>query len=158
MLKRVTPILLLILIWCGFSNNFHPLNILLGLIAVTLLMFSIPSLTKVPAIRFFHLIKLLSIIAYELLYSSLQVAWEIMTPTQHSRPATVWIPITLSHPTQVSLLCNIISLTPGTLVLDVNSDTNTVLVHLMFKHQEESVRQFINQNLEPNLTKAISYD
>ena len=69
---------------------------------------------------------------YELTVSSFQVAWDALTPTHRSRPAIVAVPLDIEEPIQITVLANLISLTPGSLSLDVSPDGKTLYVHEMF--------------------------
>ena len=49
------------------------------------------------------------------------------------------------------LLANVISLTPGTLSLDVSEDRKTLYIHAMYASDPEAVREEIREGLEKRL-------
>ncbi len=58
--------------------------------------------------------------------SSIPVVRDVLTPGQSSQPALIAVPITVTTDLQITLLANFISLTPGTLSLDVSEDRSTL--------------------------------
>jgi len=68
----------------------------------------------------------------ELMISNIQVAIDVLRISPKYRPAIIKIPLDLSNSKQITLLANVITLTPGTLTLDVSEDEKFILVHTMF--------------------------
>lgn len=65
------------------------------------------------------------------LRANLKVAWEIITPGSGLAPAVVWLPLRSRAPLEITSLAHLISLTPGTLVLEAAADPPALLVHGM---------------------------
>ena len=99
--------------------------------------------------------RLLLQFAWELTVSSLQVVWDVLTPVQKSRPAIVAIPLTISDPVQIMMLANLISLTPGSLSLDVSRDQRTLYVHGMFVDDPDEFRLRVRNGLERRVREAM---
>ncbi len=79
--------------------------------------------------------KLLSFLVYFiriLIKANLQVAWEIITPGFNMHPKIVKYDVTDLTPAQITTLANSISLTPGTLSVDVADDERHLYVHCMY--------------------------
>ncbi len=92
----------------------------------------------------------------ELLLSNLIVAWDVITPrTQSSTPRIIAIPLDVKTEAGITALANFISLTPGTLTLDVSSDKKTLYVHAMFAEDEDKVRDHIKKQLEQKIIGLI---
>ncbi len=92
---------------------------------------------------------------WELLVSSLQVAWDVLTPAHHARPAIIAVPLDLTDPTHITILANLISLTPGTLSLDVSPDRGTLYVHCMFADDPDGIRRQIKSGFERLVKEAM---
>ena len=92
---------------------------------------------------------------YELTVSSLQVAWDVITPGQRSRPAIVAVPLDIEDPLQITVLANLISLTPGTLSLDVSPDGKTLYVHDMFVDDPDETRREIKTGFARLVREAM---
>lgn len=81
--------------------------------------------------------------AVELGTSSLRVAVDVLTPTDRAAPQVVDVPLRLTDPRAITLLANGVSLTPGTLALDVVD--GSLRVHAMFADDVERVRAEIRR-------------
>lgn len=84
----------------------------------------------------------------ELISSNLRVLWDVVTPRHISRPGIVGIPLSAKSDMEILLVANMISLTPGTLSVDLSEDRGTLYVHVMFLDDPETFRQSIKDGLE----------
>lgn len=157
MKNRLWVVLFLLIIWCGFSNNFQPVNILLGLffsLAIHFLVMSKPLDFKINSLQ---LIILCFYMIWKLLQSSLEVAWDILTPKAKSQPKLIRLTLNCKHPVQISLLSNLISLTPGTLTIDIEKENEVLILHVMFAQNQKKIIAFIRGKLEPRIMKVIEH-
>ena len=74
-------------------------------------------------------LSLLLLFTRELILSALRVAWLAVQPRLRIRPAIIAYPLTVTTDAQITLLANLITLTPGTLSVDVSDDRKTLYVH-----------------------------
>ncbi|NJO37678.1 MAG: Na+/H+ antiporter subunit E [Rhizobiales bacterium] len=105
--------------------------------------------------RLADVVRLTLYFLWELLVSSLQVAWDVLTPMQRSRPGIVAVPIEAKTDLEITALANLVSLTPGTLSLDVSPDRKTLYVHAMFVDDPESIRRDIQNGMERRVLEAL---
>ncbi|MDJ0523018.1 MAG: Na+/H+ antiporter subunit E [Planctomycetota bacterium] len=92
---------------------------------------------------------------YEILVSSLRVAWEVVTPHATSRPGIIRVPIDCTSPAQIALLAHLVTLTPGTVSLDVTSDRRALYVHVMFLDDREEEIRSIKDGLEKRVRSVL---
>ncbi len=92
---------------------------------------------------------------YELTVSGLQVAWDVITPGHQSRPGIIAVPLDIEEPIQITVLANLISLTPGSLSLDVSPDGRTLYVHEMFVDDPDETRRRIKEGFERLVGEAM---
>lgn len=92
---------------------------------------------------------------YELIVSSLRVVWDVFTPRHYSRPGIIAVPLDAKTDEQVLLVANLVSLTPGTLSLDVSDDRKTLYVHAMFVGDPKTVRRDIKEGMERKVLEAM---
>ena len=83
-----------------------------------------------------------------LIQANLRVAYEVLTPNFRVRPAIVAIPLDIRDEVAITTLANLITLTPGTLSLDVSADRRVLYVHAMFVTDVEEFRREIKNGLE----------
>ena len=91
----------------------------------------------------------------ELMVSNLRVFWDVITPTHISRPGIVGIPLSAETDMEILLVANMISLTPGTLSIDISEDRRTLYVHVMFLDDAERFRQHIKEGLERRILEVM---
>ena len=110
-------------------------------------------------VRYFRLLpRALVLICYfikELFVSNIRVLWEIVTPTHTSRPGIVGVPLDAKSDLEIMLVANLVSLTPGTLSIDVSDDKRTLYVHVMFLDDIEEVRRSIKEGLEKRVLEVL---
>jgi multicomponent Na+:H+ antiporter subunit E len=90
----------------------------------------------------------------ELLQSNLRVFWNVITPGQISRPGIVGVPLRATSEMEILLVANMISLTPGTLSVDLSDDRRVLYVHVMFLDDPDRFRQSITDGLERRLLEV----
>ena len=100
-------------------------------------------------------IGLIIFFAKELLVSNLRVLWDVITPKHISRPGIIGIPLDARTDTEIMLVANLISLTPGTLSLDLSEDRRVLYIHVMFLDDIEETRQQIKQGLERRVLEVM---
>ena len=74
-------------------------------------------------------LSLIALFVKELILSALKVAWLAVQPRINIRPAIIAYPLTVTTDAQITLLANMITLTPGTLSVDVSADRRTLYIH-----------------------------
>lgn len=92
---------------------------------------------------------------YQLLVSNLRVLWDVITPRQGSRPGIVGLPLAARTDLEITLVANLVSLTPGTLSLDVSDDRQTLYVHVMFMDDIDTVRAAIKDGIERRVLEVL---
>jgi multicomponent Na+:H+ antiporter subunit E len=99
-------------------------------------------------------VKLAGYFLVELLLSNLRVFWDVVTPGHISRPGIVGVPLSAESDMEILLVANLISLTPGTLSIDLSEDRRTLYVHVMFLDDPELFRQSIKTGLEQRVLEV----
>jgi len=142
--------ILLAVLWVFMAGEVTPTNILAGLVlGYVMLLFSHRVLA--PSSYYwkgYHLAKFILFFLWELLKANLKVAYDVATPTHYMRPGVIAIPLDLETDEQITLLANLITLTPGTLALDVSSDKKVLYIHAMYVIHEEAIRREIKEGFE----------
>lgn len=143
--------LLLALAWVALTGGLTLggliTGFLIGMAAMWLVRPLFPE-TGTYFLRLYYWIRLIVMFIYELVISSLPVVKEVLTPGHSSVPALIEVPITVTTDTQITILANFISLTPGTLSLDVSEDRKTLYVHAMFAADPDAIRAQIRDRFE----------
>ncbi len=105
--------------------------------------------------RVWRVLKLFAFFLYELVVSSIRVAWDVLTPTHRSNPAIIEMPLDVKSDIEILLVTNLISLTPGTLSLDVTPDRKTLLVHAMFADDPDALIAELKDGMERKVREVF---
>jgi multicomponent Na+:H+ antiporter subunit E len=84
----------------------------------------------------------------ELAISNLKVLWDVITPGHINRPGIIGVPLDARTDLEIFLVANLLSLTPGTLSIDLSEDRTTLYVHVMFLDDVQQARLEIKSGLE----------
>ncbi len=92
---------------------------------------------------------------WELVVATLRVGVDIVTPKHRMKPAILAIPVDGHSPVETTLLANVITLTPGSLSLDVSPDGRTLFVHVMYADDIEATRRQIEQGFGKRVREVL---
>jgi len=94
-------------------------------------------------------------LVYELVLANARVAYDVITPGPNRDPAVIGVPLDVTTDAQITLLANLITLTPGTLSLDLSADRKTLYVHAMFANDPDAFRREIKQGFERRVLELM---
>ena len=107
------------------------------------------------AVRLYRILKLFAVFMREFTLSVLRVAHLVLSPRMAIRPSLFTFPLTLTSDFQITLLANLITLTPGTLTVDVSDDRSSLLVHAIDSPDPEIARRQIADGFERLIREAF---
>ncbi len=105
--------------------------------------------------RVFNLMRLLAFFLRALFVSNLRVLWDVVTPSHISRPGIIRVALDARTDLEITLVANLISLTPGTLSVDLSEDRRHLYVHVMFLDDVTAVRREIKEGLERRVLEVL---
>jgi multicomponent Na+:H+ antiporter subunit E len=119
--------------WATATGSFTLPNLMLGALVSAACLFVVRSYVSRPNLlpRALRIVALGWLFISELVASALRVARLVLRPdlNAHIRPAIVAFPLSLSRDAEITLLANLITLTPGTLSVDVSEDRRFLYIH-----------------------------
>jgi multicomponent Na+:H+ antiporter subunit E len=92
---------------------------------------------------------------WELFKSNAIIAYDVLTPTHHMKPGVIGIPIEVETDLEITVLANLITMTPGTLSLDISPDRKTLYVHAMYINDPDKLRAEIKENFERRVLELL---
>ncbi|CAM3047756.1 Na+/H+ antiporter subunit E [Vibrio mytili] len=148
--------LFLAIAWMLLNGSYTIGNFLIGfIVGFFALRLSLPFRRHSGYFRVFGaLLFLLIYFFWEMVRSVVQVAWDVITPTHLSEPDIVYVPLDAKTDLEITLLANMVSLTPGTLSLDVTPDKKHLVVHAMFASEHDKVIREIKEGLERRILEV----
>ncbi|MDX1665375.1 MAG: Na+/H+ antiporter subunit E [Candidatus Promineifilaceae bacterium] len=92
---------------------------------------------------------------WDITWASIKLAWIIVQPRLTLRPAIVAVPLDARTSAEIAMLANLITLSPGTLSVDVSSDRETLYVHTILLEDPESLRREIKSGYERRVLEVM---
>lgn len=144
--------LILALLWAAVRGHFGALDLAAGFAGGYLVLLAARPVLG-PSSYYFGLwraIAFASFLAWELVRSSLRVARQVLTPRLRVRPGVVAIPLDVQTDAEITFLANLITITPGSVSLEVSEDRQTLFVHFMDipNGDADAVRRDVKERLE----------
>lgn len=100
---------------------------------------------------FFGLISFFFFYAGEIILSNVRVAHDILTPRHRMKPAIFALPVDVESDIQLLALSNLITMTPGTLSLDISPDRKIIYVHAMYVDDIAQAKKEIKEGFEKRI-------
>jgi multicomponent Na+:H+ antiporter subunit E len=149
--------LVLALVWTALTGEFTTSSFVVGMLlgSAVLVVARGPGEGRRYVRKAGQLVRFLLYFAWEMLVANLRVAWDVVTPRHRSRPAILAIPLEARTDGEIILLANVITLTPGTLSLDVSPDRSTLYVHAMYVADPADLRRQIKIGFERRLLELL---
>jgi multicomponent Na+:H+ antiporter subunit E len=149
--------LLLALAWLALTGQFTGVNFLAGF-ALGFLVLWLSQRPKATAAYVGKLTQVVDFILYflwELVKANVRVTYEVLTPTHHMLPGVIAIPLDLETDLEILVLTSLITLTPGTLSLDISEDRKILYIHAMFIEDRERLQKTIKEGFERRVREVL---
>jgi len=148
---------LLALAWVALTGQFTPTNFIAGFVLAYLIMGLSQQIMKTGN----YFTKVRSVLGFflffirELIVAGLRVAYRALSPRLNVQPAVVAVPLEVTTNAEITLLANLITLTPGTLSLDVSSDRKVIYIHAFNVGDVDQFRREIKDGFERRLLEVM---
>jgi multicomponent Na+:H+ antiporter subunit E len=149
--------LLLAIAWAAVSGSVSAHNLLLGFVLGALALFVVrePYGSSGYLRRLFAILSLVLLFLKELAMSAAKVAVTVLSPDMKLKPGIFAFPLTVDRDFEITLLANLITLTPGTLSVDVSDDRKTLYVHALDCADPDAARRDIANGFERKILEAF---
>lgn len=151
--------ILLAFVWCWLMGDFSAPNVFggftLGFAVLALLskrgiVASDGYLRKVPRV-----LALTAFFLYELVVANIRLAVDLLTPGSKLHPAILAMPLEAKSDAEITLLASLVTLTPGTLSMDVSPDRSTLYIHALYAQDPEALLQSIKKGFEARILEIL---
>ncbi|PKO93954.1 MAG: Na+/H+ antiporter subunit E [Betaproteobacteria bacterium HGW-Betaproteobacteria-1] len=146
------------LLWMALNNASSLAHAVLAMI----LAIGLPLLTRrfwpehPPTVKLLPAIRLFGIVIYDILLASIDVAKLVLGPTKRIKPAFIEVPLDMQDPFVGTLLASIVSLTPGTVSIDIDRTRWVLQVHALNVDDREATIRAIKARYEQPLKEIFS--
>ncbi|PDW03675.1 Na+/H+ antiporter subunit E [Candidatus Viridilinea mediisalina] len=98
--------------------------------------------------RVWKLLSFTNFAFWSILKANIDVARILLRPRLNINPGIIAIPLDVRSEIGITVLSNLITLTPGTVSMDVSADRSTLYVHCIDIQDPDALRDDIKQNFE----------
>lgn len=162
LLRRIVPYPILSLLafslWLALNDSVEPGQILLGG-AIALV---IPKLTerfwadRPTLVRPLAAVRLFLVFLYDVLTANWTVARQVLGPLERLRSDFVEVPLDLRDPFVATILGGMVSMTPGTVSVDIDRERWVLLVHSLDIADADALVRTIKTRYEKPLMEMMS--
>lgn len=149
--------LLLAIAWAAVSGSASAHNLVFGFLLGGLALYVVrePYGSGGYLRRAFAILSLALLFLRELAHSAVKVALTVLSPDMQLKPGIFAFPLTVNRDFEITLLANMITLTPGTLSVDVSDDRGTLYVHALDCSDPEATKRDIANGFERKILEAF---
>lgn len=148
MSRRLVLVLWLVMGWVLLWEGLSVANVVGGAAVAVALVLAFPPRNRAGRwrVRPVATARLMAHFVVKLLQANAVVAWEVLTPSNHSvNEGIVRVPLDTESPGIVTLVANAVSLTPGTLTVDVEESPPVLYVHVLHLTSPEQARDEVRR-------------
>lgn len=119
--------------WLWLNNTFDPGHVVLGVtLGIALPLFTSRFWPERGGVRRpWLLLPFAAVVLVDIVKANVRVARAVLVPVHRLRPGFVRVPLALRSAMGMTVLANTVSLTPGTLSVDVSMDGRELVVHYL---------------------------
>jgi multicomponent Na+:H+ antiporter subunit E len=126
-------VLWLTFVWVLLWGTFTPASIVGGVVVATLVvaLFRLPPATDRLPVRPVRLCGLVLFLLWDLVVSGVEVSWQVLRRGPHARGAIMAVPLISASDLVVTVMANALSLSPGTMALQIDHDHDVWYVYAL---------------------------
>ena len=138
----------LTVLWLVLWRDVSTANVVSGVAASILVTSVFPGTERIPrrhTIRPLWVVAFFFYVLWKLIEANLLLAWEILTPRDYTRSGIIGITVEGVSDLVVTLIANVITLTPGTVTLEIRRHPTTLYLHVLHLQDPEDVRRDVER-------------
>lgn len=150
--------IILALAWVAMNGELTTGNFVVGFLLGFIVLFFARRAVGGPdyVVRVWRVWTLFVFFVWELFKANMRVAYDVLTPRHRMRPGVVAVPLDVETDTEITTLANLITLTPGTLSLDISTDRRVLYIHAMYIDDDpEELRRSIKRGFERRVLEVF---
>lgn len=143
--------ILLAIAWSALTGQFTPLDLAFGFVLGYGILWVLRR--QLRGERYFvkapQIVRFVFYVLWQIILANINMARIVLlTPKAQIKPGIVAIPLDIRSDAEITMLANLITLTPGTLSLDVADDRSCLYVHAIDVGDPEQFRREIKDGFE----------
>lgn len=141
-------ILLLALAWTAVNGEFSGGQLAVGLLLGTLITLFVRGPGNDYLRKAILLLAFIGFFLKELVVANLRMARDVLSPRPRFSPGVIAVPLDLESEGEITAFANLLTLTPGTLSLDISRDNKVLYIHDMYAADAEASRRAVKSGFE----------
>ncbi len=141
---------ILAFVWMFLKTSYSPASFFVGYFFGLLIIYIFRRFftSRFYLLRVVAVLNLIYIFTLELILSNVAVLKAVLRPKLNIKPGIFAFPTELKEDWEITMLANLITLTPGTLVVDVSPDNRILYIHAMDISDADEAIQSIKNTFE----------
>lgn len=148
---------LLFVVWLLLTHRFTFGNLLLAAVLAWIIPLSVSRVRTAmsPVKKPLKMVAFLGLLLGDIIVSNMVVAKQLLGPPERLRPGFITIPLDLEAALPITLLASTISLTPGTVSIEITEDRKALHVHALHVKSETQLIDRIKHRYEKPLKEIF---
>ncbi len=149
--------IMLSIAWAALLGEFSTVNMISGFVFGYFMLWLMQSIwgTTNYSRKLWRIIIFVAYFLKELMIANVRVAYSVLAPNNQMRPGIAAIPLDIKSDAEITMLANLITLTPGTLSLDVSDDRKVLYVHGIHIYDLDEFKQDIKNGFERRVREVF---
>ncbi|MEM8707067.1 MAG: Na+/H+ antiporter subunit E [Actinomycetota bacterium] len=162
--RRLLLIVGLVAAWCALWHRVSFANVASGLLVAVVVSSPIIGPPAVGGVKLVPLLKFGALVGRDLVLSTFNVAYEVITPTDYTEEAIIGVDLPGNARAHMMLIAVAVTVTPGTAVIDVDPDRSRIYLHILHAERADATADHVEELAElacqalpmPSRTEASS--
>lgn len=158
MLQNFLLNILLTFVWVALTGQLNYTNFVFGFIVGFFLLWFLNRKRTSNQDYFMRVPKILAFIMYflyDMLKANIEVAMDVVTPNYNMKPGIIKFEMDAKTDFEITMLANMVAMTPGTLVIDISKDKKYMYIHVMYLKDIARFKRNLKQRTEKKLLEII---
>ena len=105
--------------------------------------------------KIIQVISFLIFYVWELILSNFRVLYDVLTPRHKMKPGIIAMPLDAKTDLEILVVANLLSMTPGSISMDVSPDKKCLYVHMMYIDNIDELRSIIKTRFEARVLEVM---
>ena len=158
MLQNFLLNILLTFIWVALTGQLDYTNFLFGYVLGFFILWMVNRSVQASTEYFYRVPKIIAFVflfLYDLLKANFEVMKDVVTPNYNMKPGIVKYEMKSKTDFEITMLANLVALTPGTLVIDLSKNKKYMYIHAMYLTDIDDFKHKIDIRIEKKLLEII---
>lgn len=158
MLQNFLLNILLTFVWVALTGHLDYANFIFGYTLGFFILWMVNRSVRANTEYFYRVPKIFAFILlffYDLLKSNFEVMKDVVTPNYNMHPGIIKYEMSAKTDFEITMLANMIALTPGTVVVDLSKNKKFMYIHVMYISDKEQFKRKLSNRIEKKLLEIL---